>query len=62
LAKRSGKPKDLKMLIGREGAHGFCVSIFGRIEHLHAEVQTEAETRRSHQLNFGYPRALWTFA
>ena len=26
--------QSLKMLIGVEGAHAFCVSIFGRVEHL----------------------------
>jgi Zn-dependent protease with chaperone function len=26
--------QSLKMLIGLEGAHGFCVSIFGGVEHL----------------------------
>ena len=27
------------MLIDLEGAHAFCVSIFGRVEHLRAEVR-----------------------
>jgi hypothetical protein len=34
LARRSGEP--LKMLIGLEGAHVFCVNIFGGVEHLRA--------------------------
>jgi len=32
------------MLIGLEGAHAFCVSIFGRVESLRAEGRMEAET------------------
>jgi hypothetical protein len=36
----------LKMLIGREGAHAFCVSIFGRVEHLReTEWTSEVNTQ-----------------
>ncbi|MGH8525577.1 MAG: hypothetical protein ACREXY_15650 [Gammaproteobacteria bacterium] len=39
----TGRSARLKMLIVLEGAHAFCVSIFGGVEHLRADVQTTRE-------------------
>jgi hypothetical protein len=34
----SGAADTLKALIRLEGTHAFCVSIFGRVEHLRARI------------------------
>ena len=41
-----------KMLIGLEGAHAFCVSIFGKVEHLRAEGPKPLILRGRHTEDF----------